>query len=75
MQGASRVAKLVGGFARLIARGKAGAITFEVVPINGEAGVLARRDGHAVMAMSFETDGLRILAGYNVTNPEKLRSL
>ncbi|HXF77886.1 MAG TPA: RNA polymerase sigma-70 factor [Usitatibacter sp.] len=72
VQGGARVAKLVGGFARLIARGDAGTIAFEVVPINGQAGVLARRDGRPLMALSFETDGVHILAGYNVTNPEKL---
>ena len=72
VHGASRVAKLVAGFGRLIARGDAGRMTFSIVPVNGRAGIVAWRDGRAAMALSFETDGVRILAGYNVTNPDKL---
>jgi RNA polymerase sigma-70 factor (ECF subfamily) len=72
VHGGARVAKLLVGFARLLARGEGGIVTFHRVAINGKSGVLARRDGHPMMALSLETDGIRILAGYNVANPEKL---
>jgi RNA polymerase sigma-70 factor (ECF subfamily) len=75
VQGAARVAKLVAGFGRHLAREYQGRLTFRLMPINGETGVLACLDGNPAMAMSFETDGVRILAAYNVVNPEKLRRI
>ena len=75
MQGAARVAKLVAGFGRLLARQYQGRITFRLMPINGEMGILACLDGNPQMALSFETDGVRILAAYNVVNPEKLQRI
>jgi RNA polymerase sigma-70 factor (ECF subfamily) len=75
VQGVARVSKLVAGFGRLLARGDAGQMTCRIMPVNGRAGIVAWRDGRAAMSLSFETDGVRILAGYNVTNPEKLAGI
>ena len=75
VQGAARLAKLVSGFGRQLARLHGGRIAFRLVPINGETGVLALVDGSPAMAISFETDGVRILAAYNVVNPEKLAGI
>lgn len=72
VQGAARVAKLVAGFGRHLAREYPGRITYRLVPINGETGIVACLDGNPAMALSFETDGARILAAYNVVNPDKL---
>ncbi|HEU4620347.1 MAG TPA: RNA polymerase sigma-70 factor [Gammaproteobacteria bacterium] len=73
LQGGARVAKLVFGLARHLARRKRGRYTFHLVPINGETGILTCLDGQPAMALSIMTDGVRILAGYNVVNPEKLQ--
>lgn len=75
VQGAARLAKLVSGFGRLLARDYAGRVTYRLVPINGELGVLGCIDGQPAMALSFETDGVHILAAYNVVNPDKLAGI
>ncbi|HJQ26115.1 MAG TPA: RNA polymerase sigma-70 factor [Blastocatellia bacterium] len=46
-----------------------------ILPINGEPGLVSFMDGVPFSATSFETDGRRILALYNVLNPEKLKGI
>lgn len=43
-----------------------------VVPINGEPGIVTLLDGRLLSTLSIRTDGLRILALYQVLNPDKL---
>ena len=47
-------------------------LTFDLVPINGETGILLCLDDKPVVTMSFVTDGARISAGFSVLNPDKL---
>ena len=75
VQGGARIAKLLTGIGRTLARKYPERVRFHLVSINGETGVLACIDGEPRWAMSVETDGLCILAGYNVLNPEKLRRI
>ena len=75
VHGAARIAKLLAGIGRLLARQYPGRVAFHLVPINGDTGLLACVDGQPRWALSLETDGVRILAGYNVLNPEKLRRI
>lgn len=72
VQGARRIAKLVASIGRMLARQPQGEVTFHLVPINGETGIVSYLEGKPAMALSIDTDGLRILAAYNVLNPEKL---
>jgi RNA polymerase sigma-70 factor (ECF subfamily) len=46
-----------------------------IMPINGEPGLISFLDGVPFSATSFETDGRRILALYNVLSPEKLKGV
>lgn len=75
VQGGAHIAKLLTGIGRKLARQYPDRVRFHLVPINGDTGVLACIDGEPRWAMSIETDGVRILAGYNVLNPEKLRRI
>ena len=75
VQGGTRVAKLLAGIGRMLARQYPGRVKFYQVAINGDTGLLACIDGQPRWALSIETDGVRILAGYNVLNPEKLRRI
>jgi RNA polymerase sigma-70 factor (ECF subfamily) len=75
LHGGARIAKLVAGLARRLVGENAGRYTFHLVPINGETGILTRLDGQPSMALSILTDGVRILAGYNVVNPDKLQGV
>jgi RNA polymerase sigma-70 factor (ECF subfamily) len=75
VQGSARIAKLLAGIGRMLARQYAGRVNFHQVAINGDTGLLACIDGEPKWALSIETDGVRILAGYNVLNPEKLRRI
>lgn len=72
VHGAGRIAKLVAGVARRLAYDFAGRIDFRFASVNGETGLVMRLDGRPVWILAVETDGLRILAGYVVLNPEKL---
>jgi RNA polymerase sigma-70 factor (ECF subfamily) len=47
-------------------------VTRRLATINGEAGLLFELGGRIVAAMSIATDGERILAVYQVLNPDKL---
>lgn len=72
VRGAGRIAKLMAGVGRRLASDYAGRIDFRLVPVNGETGLMMRLDGRPVWILAVETDGLRILAGYVVLNPDKL---
>jgi RNA polymerase sigma-70 factor (ECF subfamily) len=72
VHGGARIAKLIAGVGRRLAQDYAGRTAFRLAPINGEAGLVFFIDGRPVWALAIETDGLRILAGYNVLNPDKL---
>ncbi|HEY2782017.1 MAG TPA: RNA polymerase sigma-70 factor [Steroidobacteraceae bacterium] len=47
-------------------------LTYRIVNINGEPGLLMYVDDKAFSTISIETDGERILAVYTVLNPDKL---
>lgn len=73
--GGARVAKLLYGVARALQRRLGDALVFELETINGQTGIVARIAGKPFWALAVETDGLKILAGYNVLNPDKLHGL
>lgn len=50
-------------------------LTYRVVTINGEAGLVGFSEGHPVWVLTIDTNGVRILAAYAVVNPEKLKSI
>lgn len=75
VHGAARIAKLLAGVGGRMARKYPGRITARLLPINGHTGLVTCIDGRPRMAISIETDGVRILAGYNVVNPDKLRGI
>ncbi len=72
VRGRAVVAKLLAGVGRRFVAPYAHRMTFHLVPINGEIGIMSYRDGKPIMALSLVTDGTRILAGFNVVNPDKL---
>jgi len=47
-------------------------VSYRIVTINGEAGVLRYVDGQLESAQAFVTDGERIVSIYTVRNPDKL---
>jgi RNA polymerase sigma-70 factor (ECF subfamily) len=69
--GAERLTRFVLG----IARHFQGQATYHVAPINGETGLIIRLHGHLDSILSIDTDGTRILALYNIRNPQKLRGI
>jgi RNA polymerase sigma-70 factor, ECF subfamily len=71
LHGNAPIAKLLAGVGRQFAR-YAARLTFDLVLINGETGILSCLDGRPVMAIALVTDGKRISAGFNVLNPDKL---
>jgi RNA polymerase sigma-70 factor (ECF subfamily) len=71
LRGADRLAR----FCFVAARQLAGRITFQPAQVNGEPGLLRYLDGKLDTAMSFVTDGVRILEVYAVRNPDKLKGL
>jgi RNA polymerase sigma-70 factor (ECF subfamily) len=73
--GAGRIAKLLSGYARLLERKYPARVAVHPITINGEAGLVLALDGVPFWALAVETDGLRILAGYVVLNPEKLAGI
>jgi RNA polymerase sigma-70 factor, ECF subfamily len=72
LHGAPRIAKLLAGVGRRLAQDYSGRTAFRLTPINGESGLVFCIDGEPRWALAVETDGLRILAGYIVLNPDKL---
>ena len=71
LHGAARIAKLLRGINRL--RGRALPDTmYRLMPINGELGIVNFIGDRIYSALSLDTDGVRIRAGYIVLNPEKL---
>jgi RNA polymerase sigma-70 factor (ECF subfamily) len=71
LRGADRIAKLVLGFVRRFGPG----FSLRQATFNGEAGLLMCVDGRIVTALSLYTDGERIIAAYNVVNPDKLQEI
>jgi RNA polymerase sigma-70 factor (ECF subfamily) len=67
--GADRIVRLVLGIERL-AHGHDP--QRRLAPVNGEAGLLLHLDGAMKSVMTFAIDGDRIVAVYNVLNPDKL---
>lgn len=50
-------------------------LAFRLETINGEPGLVGFSGNQPVWVLTIETDGLRILAGYAVVNPDKLTRL
>jgi RNA polymerase sigma-70 factor (ECF subfamily) len=71
IHGRGRIARLL----LVLARKFRGRMAQTILTINGEPGLVTFLDGAPLTATSFETDGRRILALYNVLNPEKLRGV
>jgi RNA polymerase sigma-70 factor, ECF subfamily len=71
VRGAERLTRFVLGIARRV-HGRA---TYQVAPINGEPGLIIRLDGRLHWILTIDTDGTRILAAYNVLNPQKLQGI
>jgi RNA polymerase sigma-70 factor, ECF subfamily len=71
VRGAERLTRFVLG----ITRRSLDKAMYHVVPINGEPGLMIRLNGRLHSIMSIDTDGTRILAVYNVLNPQKLRGM
>ena len=67
-----RGAKLVSRFITGIWRRYLSELTYRLVMINGQTGLVGYADGRAVWALAIETDGARILAAYALINPDKL---
>jgi RNA polymerase sigma-70 factor, ECF subfamily len=71
VHGPSRIARLY-----LVLAKKLGTrLRKEILPINGEPGVVMYLDGKALLTLSFATDGNLITALYTVLNPQKLHGL
>ncbi|HEX7030377.1 MAG TPA: RNA polymerase sigma factor SigJ [Gammaproteobacteria bacterium] len=73
--GNARIAKLLHGVARALIRAHGEDIDFRLAPINGETGIVIDIGGHPFGAITLDVDGRRVLAGYNVLNPEKLGAI
>jgi RNA polymerase sigma-70 factor, ECF subfamily len=71
LRGGARIAKLLLGLGRRLEAGD----RIEKVTINGETGLVLRFGGSVVTLLSIYTDGVRILAAYNVVNPDKLGAI
>jgi RNA polymerase sigma-70 factor (ECF subfamily) len=71
VRGAERLTHFVLG----VARRSQGTVTYDLAPINGETGLILRRDGRLISILAIDTDGTHILAVYNVRNPQKLRRM
>jgi RNA polymerase sigma-70 factor (ECF subfamily) len=74
IEGAQRIARLVqrSRFVPRHLRPHADRVLRYVAPVNGEPGIVTFLDGRPVSTLSIETDGLRILAIYQMLNPDKL---
>jgi RNA polymerase sigma-70 factor (ECF subfamily) len=71
VRGRRRIARLF----LVLARKFRGRMAQTILNINGEPGLVTFLDGAPLTATAFETDGGRILALYNVLNPEKLKGV
>lgn len=71
VHGSRRIARLF----LVLSRKFRGRLRHAIVTINGEPGLVLFVDGAPLTATSFETDGRRILAVYNILNPEKLKGM
>ncbi|HEX8116961.1 MAG TPA: RNA polymerase sigma-70 factor [Pyrinomonadaceae bacterium] len=71
VRGRRRIARLF----LVLARKLRGRTAQAILTINGEPGLVTFLDGAPLTATAFETDGRRILALYNVLNPEKLKGV
>lgn len=69
--GRKRIARLF----LVLARKFRGRMAQTILNINGEPGLVTFLDGVPLTATSFETDGSRFLALYNILNPEKLKGI
>jgi RNA polymerase sigma-70 factor, ECF subfamily len=67
--GAERIVKLVLGLQEKFFRGAA---SVRLEAINGETGLVFRKDGHIISIVAIATDGNRILDVYAIVNPDKL---
>lgn len=75
LTGGARVAKLMYMLARNVLLKSGQKKEFRFATINGKTGIVAFLDGRLFWALSLETDGTQILAGYNVINPDKLAGI
>ena len=67
--------ELVSRFALGIWRRYLARLTYRVLTINGEAGLVAFSGARPVWVLTIETDGVRVLAAYSVVNPDKLKGI
>lgn len=75
LRGNARIAKLLAGFGRRFKQVPAGKVDWRFAEVNGETGLVLYLEGRPFWVLCIETDGLHILAGYVVLNPEKLKAL
>jgi RNA polymerase sigma-70 factor (ECF subfamily) len=71
LHGADRIANLY--WAQFLRLGER--VSYRLVTINGEAGVLRYIDGQLESAQAFVTDGEHIVSIYTVRNPDKLANI
>jgi RNA polymerase sigma-70 factor, ECF subfamily len=71
VRGAERLTRFVLG----IARRYQGRATYQLASINGETGLIIRLDWRLDSILSIDTDGTRIVAVYNILNPQKLQAI
>lgn len=71
LRGADRIANLCRAFFKRLGP----QVSYRMVSINGEPGLLRYVDGQLESAQNFVTDGERIVAIYAVRNPDKLAGI
>jgi RNA polymerase sigma-70 factor (ECF subfamily) len=71
VQGGDRVARFLLG----VLEAHIDQIDFRVVTVNGEPGLALSYGEHLIAIWTIQTDGQRILGGYAVLNPDKLRAV
>jgi hypothetical protein len=69
IEGGERIARYIAG----LLDGPAAGVTFTERTVNGQPGLVARRDGSTVAVYAFEIAGDRIKRVWAVLNPGKLR--
>src|SRR5690606_27802235 len=72
LRGAHRIANLYWAVSKRL---RPEQVSYRMVRINGEPGLLRYIDGRLESAQAFVTDGERIVAIYAVRNPDKLPDL
>jgi RNA polymerase sigma-70 factor, ECF subfamily len=72
--GADRIARLIqrGHLVPRHLRAQAHRVVRQIAPVNGEPGIVTFLDGKPISTLSLTTDGLRVLAIYQMLNPDKL---